>query len=226
LKGASNDNDIYDIPKPPSGSGHAYVRFVTGPEGRSVANAFDMRSLSDNKAEWNAAVSTDRPNADVTLSWDGLANVPNRGDLLLTDVKTGQTVNMRNRSSFTFRSDEAGSTRIFKIVLSPRATAGPLSISNVTVAPTGRGVDAGMTIRFNTNRDADVTGIVKALNGTVIGTLTGTTRATPSGIATLRWDGRSRSGTAVPPGAYLISITAKATNGDVATFTQPVQSIR
>jgi subtilisin family serine protease len=228
VKGASNENDIHDISKPPSGGGHAYVRFLTGPEGRAVANAFDMRSLGETRAEWTAAVSTDRANAEVTLSWDGLGNAPNRAELVITDVVSGQKVNMRNRSSYTFKSGEAGATRLFKIALTPRATAGPLTISNVTVAsaPGGRSVGSALTIRFNTNREADIVGTVKALNGKVVGTLTGTTRATPSGVATLRWDGRSRSGAAVPPGAYLVVIQAKDSSGTVATYTQPVQSIQ
>jgi subtilisin family serine protease len=227
-KGASNGNDVHDISKPPSGGGHAYVRFLTGPEGRSVANAFDMRALGENRAEWTASVSTDRPNAEVTLAWDGLGNVPERGELSITDVATGQTVNMRNRSSYTFKSGEAGASRMFKITMTPRASGGPLTISNVTVVPSpaGRSVESALTIRFNTNREADVIGTVKALNGKVIGTLTGTTRATPSGVATLRWDGRSRAGSRVPPGVYVISIQLKGTDGTTATHSQPVTSIQ
>ena len=216
------------IPKPPSGAGHAYVRFVTETTpGRSVAQAFDMRIASGNApVSWTAAVSTDKSNADVTLSWDGLGGVPNRSDLVLTDTVTGKTVDMRSRSAYTFRSGEAGSTRSFKITAQSRLSAGPLMIQNVTVVGGGRAQDSGMSVRFTTSRDADVTGVVKSLNGTIIGELTGTNRATATGPVTLRWNGRSRAGSPVPPGAYLVEITARATDGTQATYRQPVQNLK
>jgi subtilisin family serine protease len=225
--GATDGVDKLDVPKPPSGAGHAYVRFLTSEsEGRSIAQAFDIRAAGKNTGEWTAAVSTDRTNADVTLNWDGLGNAPTRTEITLTDVTTGKTVDMRGRSAYTFRSGEAGSTRIFKITMKPSASAGPLAIRNVSVAPGRSASEAGMTVRFSTNRDADIKGVVKALNGTVVGELSGVSRAAGNGITSLRWNGRSRNGNPVPPGPYILEITARSTDGSTATYSQPVQHLR
>lgn len=228
--GAAEGVDNYDVPKPPSGAGHAYVRFLTETApGRSVNQAFDMRALTESgKAEWTAAVSTDRTNADVTLTWDGIGNVSGRNDLILTDTSTGKTIDMRGRSSYTFRSGEAGSTRKFTISLQPRLSTGPLAIRNVTVVASGRSTgQAGISVQFNTSREAEVKGVVKSLNGRVVADLTGTSRATAMDRATLRWNGRSRSGSPVPPGPYVVEITARSLDGSTsATFSQPFQSLQ
>jgi subtilisin family serine protease len=227
--GANAGVDKLDVPKPPSGAGHAYVRFLTETApGRSVPQAFDIRPSGDVKAtSWTLAVSTDRTNADVILNWDGIGNVGGRNDLVLTDTATGKTVDMRGRSTYTFRSGEAGSTRKFTVSLKPRLTSGPLAIQNVTVVSSGRSSGtAGVSIRFNTTREAEVRGVIKSLNGTVIADLSGATRATASEPATLRWNGRSRSGAAVPPGPYVVELTARTLEGGSATFSQPFQNLQ
>lgn len=226
-QGAEGGVDRYDIPKPPSGAGHAYVRFLTETTpGRQVAQAFDMRSAGNNNAEWTAAISTDRTNADVTVTWDSLGNLPNRSDLILTDVATGKTVDMRARSNYTYRSGDAGSTRQFLITMKSRLSSGPLALRNVIVQSGGRSNQTGLSVRFSTSRDADVTGVIKALNGTVVGNLAGSSRASATNQATLRWNGRTRSGNMAPPGPYIVEITARASDGSVAAFSQPVQNMQ
>ena len=226
--GATNQNDGYDVPKPPSGAGHAYVRFLTPVgEGRSVPNAFDIRSLSSNeKQEWTAAVSTDRSGADVTLTWDRVNSAPRRATLTLVDPVTGQRVDMRSRSAYTFKSGEAGSTRKISIILNPTPSNGPLAITNVAVA-SGRGVgQTGLSVRFAVTAEAEIKGVIKSLSGATVGNLTGLSRAVGGSLSTLRWDGRSVSGAAVPPGPYLLEITAVTTDGQPATYKQPVQILR
>ncbi|MDX1934075.1 MAG: S8 family serine peptidase [Capsulimonadales bacterium] len=222
---ASEGNDLLDIPKPPTGSGHAYVRFLTPVgEGRSVPNAFDIRPLdTGSKTEWTAAVSTDRINADVTVTWDGLGNVPRRNILTLTDTATGRKIDMRNRSSYTFKSGEAGTTRKFTITLSSARSAGLLAINNVAVSGGRSTAQAGIAVRFSVTAEAEITGTIKSLTGVKVGSLTGVSRAVTGGTNTLRWDGRSQSGAVLPPGPYLLEITARSADGQTATFKQPVQ---
>ncbi|GAB4461712.1 MAG: hypothetical protein OHK0029_27450 [Armatimonadaceae bacterium] len=225
--GSEDGVDRNDIPKPPSGGGHAYLRFLADSnDGRGIPQAFDIRTVGKQNVEWTAAVSTDRTNAEVVLSWDGLANAPNRTELVLTDLTTGKVVDMRARSTYTFQSGEAGSTRKFKITMKPQISAGPLAIRNVTVVPGRSATEAGLSVRLSTNRDAEVRGVIKTLNGKVIGDLTGATRSTANGQTTLRWNGRSRSGSPVPPGPYVLEVTARTSDGNVATYNQPVQHIQ
>ena len=156
----------YDVVKPPTGAGHAYVRFVKqNPSGRSEWYAFDMRATSEtHRQEWSAAVSTDRTNADVTLSWDGIGSAPRGTDLYLTDTETGAKVSLRDRSTYRFRSGEAGSTRVFKIASEPRVSAGPLAITNLSLSG-GRALQGGVTLRLATTREAQVQGTVTTLTG-------------------------------------------------------------
>lgn len=226
VRGAAEDKDNYDIPKPPSGAGHSYVRFVQQGTGssRGQSLAFDMRPLGRaGKTEWIAAVSTDRSNSDVTLTWDGLGNAPRRSVFTLTDTQTGRTVSMRNRSSFTFRSGEAGASRQFKITLTEESSAGPLQITNVSVVNSGRSV--GYSVRFNTTRSANVTGVVKTVTGKVVGNLTGTTRAVGGASTTMHWTGRSQAGNMLPAGPYLLEITAQDDEGKSVVIARPIQTL-
>jgi subtilisin family serine protease len=216
----------YDIPKPPAGGGHAYLRFVKPDRsGRTEWYALDMRPTSDGrKQEWNAAVSTDRTNADVTLSWDGLGSAPKSVDLFLVDVASGAKVSLRNRSSYTFRSGEAGSTRVFKIAMEPRNSAGPLAITNVSLVG-GRAVQ-GVNLRLMTTREANVEATVKTLSGRRVATFGSPTRSAPLTGTTLHWSGRGVDGASLPAGAYLIEVTARGTDGETATVKQVYTNIR
>ena len=226
-KGASDGADSLDVLKPPTGGGHAYLRFLSDSDPtRAVANSFDMRSSNSAKAEWLAAVSSDRTNADVTITWDNLAVAPRRAGFTLTDSVTGTRVDMKSRSSYTFRSGEAGSTRYLKVTMTPTLSAGPLAITGMTVVG-GRSVaDAGFTVRFSTTAEADITGAIKSLSGKTVAELSGASRSTMTGATTLRWDGRARSGGTLPPGPYLVEVTARSADGQTAKFVQPIQNLR
>ncbi len=223
-EGAQAGEDRFDIAKPPSGAGHAYVRFLQNNEaGRSAAYAFDMRPPGAARQEWTAAVTTDRENAEVTLSWDGLGGVSRRSRFTLTDTVTGKKVSLRAKSSYTFRSGEPGATRLFKIALEPEASAGPLAITNVNVIA-GRALK-GASVRFTLNQDAEVTGAVKTLAGKTIARLGGAGRAASATETTLRWDGRRDDGSPVPIGPYLVEITARTTDGQTALVKRPMMKI-
>jgi hypothetical protein len=228
VRGSSDDLDMNDIPKPPSGAGHAYVRFIQQGKGtnRGQSLAYDMRSPGTaSKTEWIAAVSTDRSDSDVTLTWDGLGNAPSRSLLTLTDMQTGRSVSLRDRSSYSYRSGEAGATRQFKITMTQEASAGPLQINNLSVVGSSRGT-TGYAVRFNTTRDAEVTGVVKTISGKVVANLSGATRATSGASTTMRWTGRAQDGSALPSGPYVLEITARDDNGKATKVTRPIQNLR
>ena len=226
-KGAADGTDALDVLKPPAGGGHSYLRFVNNTDSsRAVSNAFDMRAADSAHSEWTAAVSADKTNAEVTVSWENLGGASRRANFLLTDAISGQKVDMKTRSSYTFRSGEAGSTRYLKITMTQGASAGPLAINNVSIASGRSAAQAGFTVRFNTTAEAEITGTVKALNGKALATLSGATRSVSGTATVLRWDGRSNSGATLAPGPYLIEITARTADGQSAKFLQPVQNVR
>ena len=235
IKGTKGGTSRVALPKPPSGAGHAYLRFVDS-SSRAVKSgegpmAYDLRATASGtegstRETWTAEVSTDKPDTDVVLTWDGLGTAPRRAGLFLTDSVTGRKVSLRDHSSYTFKSGEAGSTRSFTITLEPTQTSGPLAIKNLTVSSFGKAVGGGLAIRFNATREGDVTGFVKTFNGKVVGVLSGASRAAASSTTTLHWTGRGVNGAALPAGAYQIEITVRDADGNTATAKQPVQSLR
>lgn len=225
VDGAQSGDDKFDVAKPPSGAGHAYVRFLQkNAAGRASAFAFDMRPAGAMREEWTAAVTTDRENAEVTLSWDGLGSAPRRSRFTLKDTVTGQKISLRGRSSYTYRSGEAGATRLFTLTLEPGQSGGALAITNVNVA-SGRAVN-GLSVRFTTNQDADVSGIIKTLGGKTVARLGGSGRAAASSQASLRWDGRNANGEPIPFGPYIIELTARSADGQTAQVKRPVMHLR
>lgn len=226
IEGAQVGEDRWDVSKPPSGAGHAYVRFLHKDSSGKAAGAyaFDMRPPSNGKEQWTAAVTTDRPNAEVTLSWDGLGSLPRRSRLTLADTATGQKVALRSRSSYTFRSGEAGSTRLFTIAVEPEASGGPLAITNLIVA-SGRAVH-GVSVRFTLNQEAEVTGTVKTLGGKVVARLNGASRAAAASQTTLRWDGKGQDGNNIPTGPYVMELTARAADGQATMVKRPFMNLR
>ena len=214
------------MPKPPAGAGHTYVRFESRDAASTRALAYDLRSArSTQKQEWVAAVTSDRANADVTLSWGGLQSVPKRSKLTLKDLATNQLVSMQGRASYTYRSGEAGETRRFALVLEPQATAGGLLITNVRTSG-GTRAESGMTVKFLVNQDAEVNGTVRSLSGKTVATLAGATRAQAGGDATLRWNGKGQDGSAIPAGPYVLEVIARGTDGSTVRVARTIQHLR
>lgn len=227
--GAQAGDDALDMAKPPSGAGHAYVRFLqkSASNGRATTSAFafDIRDERSAREQWTAAVTTDRANANVTLSWEGLPTLPRNARLTLVDSATGKRVALRSRSSYTFRSGEAGETRLFTIVRENQASAGPFAISNVAVTQT-RAV-RGAAIRFNVSHEAEIVGAVKTIGGALVATMGGSgTRAVKGRQATLHWDGTTSRGAAVPAGPYVLELTGRTPDGETVSVKRPLLYIR
>jgi hypothetical protein len=226
-RGAADGEDIHDVQKPPTGPSNAYVRFInTDKQGRKAAYAFDMRPANTGrqKSEWTVAVGAAKGDADVTLTWDGLNNMPSRSKLVLRDSVTNKVVSMNGRSSYTYKNTEAGATRLFTVSLSTQNTAGPLQIRNVQTVATsgGRAEQRGINVRFSLSQDADVQASVRTLSGKVINVLSGATRGVSQDKMVLRWNGRSREGSEVPSGPYILEITARTDEGETVTVKRPI----
>lgn len=225
-RGAADGTDRQDIPKPPAGGGHAYVRFLAdGSNGATRSLAFDLRAATNGprRQEWTAAVSSDRENAEVTLTWEGIAGTPRNTRLVMTDVATGVRTVLNERSHYTYRSGDAGTTRLFKIALEPQASRGNLTLSNLRMVSRAAG---SWSIGITSNQEAEITGRVVTLTGRVVGVLAGPTRAEALRETTLRWDGRNADGGAVPAGPYRIEVMARTADQQSAAIHRVIQVIR
>ncbi len=227
VRGATEGEDRYDVPKPPTGPSNAYVRFLNNDRrGRKAAFASDIRpgTAGRQKSEWTVAVGAGKGETDVTVTWDGLRNLPSRARLAIKDTVTGKTVSMNGRSSYTYKNTEAGATRLFTISLSTQSTAGPLQIRNVRTVRSsgGRAENRGLNVRFALSQDADVRATIRTMTGQIVNDLSGATRAVGQGDVLLRWNGRSREGSEVASGPYVLEITARTDEGETTTVKRPI----
>lgn len=225
--GAVAGEDLADLPKPPAGASDVYVTLLANNGGKSRALAFDMRALSRSgvsQEEWVANVQSARSNARIVLSWDGIRTAPRNARLMLTDVATGATISMGDRSSYVFQSGEAGATRKFLIKLVPQAS-GILAIRNLKTGSTGRAT-TGLSVRFNTNLPATVQGVIETTSGRELRTLAGVSRSQAGSETTLRWDGRNKDGAPVPAGPYVVKIIATTDDGQSQVVRAMVQILK
>ncbi|MEN6305709.1 MAG: Ig-like domain-containing protein [Armatimonadia bacterium] len=92
--------------------------------------------------------------------------------------------------------------------------AGALSVA---AAPTAMGAQ----VTVNLSVAASVRTVICNIAGRVVAELA--ERELPAGVSSLVWNGRSRGGSKVPAGCYLVRVEAKGSEGAVATAMVPLQ---
>lgn len=217
---ASDAFDLRDVAKPPTMAPYVSVGVVNDSWGAlSGLYAQDIRGGTGTKS-WTVVASTDLPNTDVTLRWNGMAGVPKSVRLTIKDETTGQTLDMRSRGSITFKSSDEATSRRFTIT-AKSAVGDVLRITNVSIRSGGTGRSEGTAlVGFTLSGDA-VTYEVQVLNaaGAPIATLA--SRSASAGDVRLVWTGADGGGRKVPAGTYLIQIRAVSSEGDVARVVRP-----
>lgn len=220
--GASDDRDILDVPKPPLPSRFVALGFVDGQGARGGLLAQDMRAPGGTK-QWRAVVNTDIPDAELTLRWTSEGTWPRGTRLTITDLATGQTVNMRTRSSIVIRSGSEPTPREF-IITASEGSAVPLRVTNVAVR-TGSTRSAGVVhVDFTLSTLAQCEVKVLGADGRPVGLVT--SRAGMSGNVHLVWNGKDAAGRSVPAGTYLMQIRAVTDDGEAVRVIQPFALVR
>ena len=135
--------------------------------------------------------------------------------LTLKDNDTGRSYSMRSQSSVTVNVGKSKSSRF--VVTAKAAASTPLSISGLRVTSSRA---EGRTFVFNVSREATVTAKVTTLTGKVVANLA-SGRAVSAGENRLHWSSRAETGAALPPGPYLVEVTAQDGEGDIAPARQP-----
>jgi hypothetical protein len=147
----------------------------------------------------------------ITLSWPEVnVQAPDRA-LLLTDLATGQVVNLRTTAAYEFTASEAYGEREFLLqILDENPYA--LTVSQLATSATGQGVQISFHLSAAANCEVEILNIagrpVRAL-------LSDSLQAAGTNLVT--WDGRNQSGARVPPGRYLIKLEARNEQGSLAT---------
>jgi hypothetical protein len=237
---------FWDKETPPAIAPGVQVAFtsttaVTRATGGHVVADFRDSATASRSATWDVVVTTPVSGTAI-LRWDGVGTAPRRTRLTLVDTVNGTRVPLRSRSSYTW-TGEAGKTRAFHILSEPERSL-PLAITNINFQPirntdgtrsVNGGGGIGLTYSVVGDSDSQVTIDIATPTGKLIRRLDGgapsdTTRSTTNTGATqqrsVRWDGRNQEGASLPMGTYLVTITARGTDGTVARVQRPVLMIR
>ncbi|MCC6037129.1 MAG: hypothetical protein LM632_02845 [Armatimonadetes bacterium] len=204
--GSQLPSRIFKPPMVPNSVWAAFVCEGTRDTGQGTGEvelvAHDIRPEGSSR-KWRFIVKSDLPdNTPVTLRWEGLAQLPRTISLIVTDLTTKERLSLRSRSSYTFIA-QRGETRQFLIEAVQSSSAPLVRIVSVQ-SLRGRGLTARLVLTV----PAQVRSEIRTLTGRTIRILTDTFVAQPSPF-NLLWDGRDRTGTPLPFGAYLLVVNAR-----------------
>lgn len=190
--------------------------------GKNGKYSLDMRSASSLAQTWEFDVTSNVRNTPVTLQWPGVATVPGKIDLILTDLDTKTTLNMRTRSSYTLPATQSDAPRHLRVEMR-RATRQSLEVLELSATvnhnPGTRAVTSA-AITYRVTADAD-TQVVVMQNGKRVRTLeTGRHRA--AGSADAVWDLKDDKGTPVGSNQYTVEVRATDSTGRVRRQVVPL----
>jgi hypothetical protein len=191
-------------PTPPTGSG---LQISVLSQGQPVAA--DVKGGNAPKASWELLVrwQPKRGIADeVTLTFDGLVNLPKNVSAYLVDTVTGKRLYLRTVSHYRFTPQQGETERRFQLLLEQGGT-GVLRIVNLKAQPM-RG--QGIVISFSLTKPAQTTAEVLTLTGRRIAVLE-PQQTRQAGAHQLVW--RSANGLTVVSGIYLVRMTATDDEG-------------
>ncbi len=221
---ATMGDDFTKVPKPPKPSPYLTLG-MTRPDSSLGMLAQDLQPVGGVRT-WNVQVTTDQPNTDITVTWPDIKTLPRNYNLTLTDTVNGQSVNLRNTSSYQFNSGHNAATRSFTLTATPaNIHSGTALITNIFVNP-GIPASAGRAstpyeIGYTVSQDVRIEASILGFNGHVVSNL-GPTRAATSGNNKIVWNGLDNNGHAIPAGSYLLQLRAITTDGQVTRQVAPL----
>ncbi|NBB73991.1 MAG: T9SS type A sorting domain-containing protein [Bacteroidetes bacterium] len=210
---AEDGVDAMDWPEPPAPGRGLSVTFR--PEGASGPTGYlvDVRNEPARGVAWPFTVHTTRRDP-VTLSFDGLAQVPESFEVWLLDEYNKASQNLRTTPRYTLDDVNTQRERSMRLIVGQHAyvqqeleAAGALpatyALADVYPNPT-RG---GSTIRYGLPKKQPVTIEVYNTLGQRVATLM-QDRPMEPGFHTIQWRGTTGSGTPVASGVYFVRMRA------------------
>jgi hypothetical protein len=204
-----------DVPKPPPLVTPLQTYFPKANWGEhNGAYAQDMRGVAGNQS-WDFEVLCNVPGVPVTITWPDLNQVvPHDARLVMHDLDSGKSVYMRTSAGLTFNSGDGG-VRHLRVSM-VNSASDVLQVTSVN-AQSVRG--RGAVISLSVSRPCNVAVQIRNISGIVVRNLS-EMHAVPGQAAQVYWNGVSDAGAPVPPGRYLVCVTARTEDGQV------VQGIR
>lgn len=204
-----------DLPKPPPAVSTLQSYLPKSNWGdNNGAYAQDLRAPGAGQA-WDFEVMCTTPNTPVTVSWPDLNSVvPKDVKLVLEDPATGRTVYMRTSAAFTF---DSGSGGVRKLRVRALDDAGQvLQLTGVRAQAQSHRV---AVVTFSVTRACQADVEIRNISGVRVRRLASVNAEAGKPVA-IQWNGVGETGSAVPPGQYLVCVTARSEDGQV------VQGIR
>lgn len=214
---AAEGLDRHDLLAPPSFGQYVEARFVQSNWGAAAGRYMsDVRPSAARSPRWDFEVRCSLPDTEVRLTWPGLANLPASVKPVLHDPASGQRLYLRTATEYRFRSGAQGGVRTLSIELPPAASL--LTLTALTAGQTAQGVALSYTL--STEASASVR-IINLAGREVRRLLQQAPQA--AGQQTALWDLRGKAGTVVPPGIYLVEVSARADSGQAVRGLQTVR---
>jgi len=204
--------DRYDVAEPPPLPNSLSLSFPHPNWGRQAgAYARDVQPAGAGETTWQFVVEAPPGGEEVTLTWDGLRQVPPETYLWLTDETAARTVSLRTQAAYRYRPAPSGERRAFQLRAGPAGGRTPLAIVDLRLTP-GRGGE--QNVAYTLTRAATVGMRILSPGGQVIWTQppAGEQQA---GRRVQVWPGRDALGRPVPNGLYLVEVTATTAEGEV-----------
>jgi hypothetical protein len=197
-----------DLQAPPAFGKQPTLRFANENWGPSAGEyVSDFRSAKA-RGPWRLRVANVPRGARARLRWPDLSQVPQELRPVLLDRARGRTVYMRTSGGYELTG--TGAPCDLEIVLR-RDNASGLAVMGLFGAQSGQ----SMQIAFSLSADAAVSVRILNIAGRPIRDLVLDEPQT-AGRSTLLWNLRSATGAPVPSGAYLVELTARSEDGQVA----------
>ena len=218
---AATDNfDRFKVETPPSANSGQDVTLTFDHNDwgtRSGRYSKDVRSMTTTNQSWQFTVQSTVSSASITLTWPSIATIPGKNTVVLTDLDSKTTVNLRNRASYVINGSTGGNTnntvRHFQLDVK-RAGRNKLQVSDLTALvnndPT-RGVGA-VAISYRLSSAANVQ--VNVLQGGRKVRTLEPNRSRAEGVAQVTWDMKNDRGTSVPGNLYTIEVKATDDQGN------------
>ena len=211
---AADGADALDWPEPPRPAGGLSVTFER-PDWQSGNDRYlvDVRKTPSRGVMWPFTVQAARPDP-VTLTFDGVAQVPEAFEVWLLDTYNKASQNLRTTPRYTLDDVNTQQERSLRLIVGQAdyvqqelEAAGALpatyALADIYPNPT----PSGATIRYGLPKEQPVTLTVYNVLGQKVATLM-ENRTMEPGFHTIQWRGETGSGAPLASGVYFVRMRA------------------
>jgi hypothetical protein len=201
---------------PIDGAVSVAIRETTKGATRSLSSAF---SAATGRSEWTVDVFSKKADT-VTLTWPNLSTLPRNLRVRLTDMATGTIRDLRRTSGYTFNTEQADTTRSFKLQIEP-GTVTRATIGSVVVSRVGRDRNAPVSVNYTLTGPATTSVRILRADGREV-FVASRGRSDQAGPNSVTWNLRDSANRAVPPGTYRVEIVAENDSNERSRRIVPV----